>query len=89
MKTYCCYGASVEVGCDADCPTKAVAPADPIVGHKTFRDGDSFRHEPLRQSEASAILAAAEAAEAKRAAESVICLDFVVAALRERLGVKA
>lgn len=69
MKTYCCYGASVEVGCDADCPTKAVAPADPIVGHKTFRDGDSFRHEPLRQSEASAILAACDAAKAKRAAD--------------------
>ena len=44
---------------------------DPVVGHKTIWDavGMTHRHEPLRQSEASAILAAAEAAKAKRAAD--------------------
>lgn len=42
---------------------------DPVVGHKTFRDGDSFRHEPLRANEAEVILAAANAAKAKRAAD--------------------
>ena len=32
--------------------------ADKIVGHKTFSNPDgSFRHEPLRQSEADAIIA--------------------------------
>lgn len=46
------------------------ADADPIVGHKTFSDGTGgYRHEPLRQSEASAYLAAAEAAKDKRAAD--------------------
>ena len=43
--------------------------SDPIVGHKTFRDGESFRHEPLRRSEADAIMASVEAAKAKRAAD--------------------
>lgn len=42
---------------------------DPVVGHKTFHDGAGFRHEPLRQSEAEALLAAADAAKAKRAAD--------------------
>lgn len=52
------------------CPHCGSEPDDPIVGHKTFSDGaGGYRHEPLRQSEASAILAAAEAAEAKRAAD--------------------
>lgn len=40
---------------------------DPIVGHKTYKDGDSFRHEPLRESEAAAIMASIDAAKAKRA----------------------
>lgn len=41
---------------------------DPIVGHKTFRDGPlGFRHEPLRQSEAEAIMAAIEESRVKRA----------------------
>jgi hypothetical protein len=43
---------------------------DPIVGHKTFNDGaGGHRHEPLRRSEADAILASVEAAKAKRAAD--------------------
>lgn len=43
---------------------------DPIVGHKTFSDGvGGHRHEPLRRSEADAIIAAADAAQAKRAAD--------------------
>jgi hypothetical protein len=37
-----------------------------VVGHKTFRDGLGFRHEPLYESEAAAIIAQCEAAEAKR-----------------------
>lgn len=41
---------------------------DPIVGHKTFRGPDGTRHEPLRASEAQAILAAAESEQEKRAA---------------------
>ena len=43
---------------------------DPIVGHKTFRndDGLTFRHEPLRESEATAIMACVEA-QAKRRVE--------------------
>ncbi len=45
--------------------------SDPIVGHKTFAnaDGLTFRHEPLRESEARALLASADAAKAKRAAD--------------------
>ena len=34
---------------------------DPIVGHKTFTDGHSFRHEPLRESEANEIMARIDA----------------------------
>lgn len=33
---------------------------DPVVGHKTFRDGHGFRHEPLRASEANKLLAEIE-----------------------------
>jgi hypothetical protein len=46
--------------------TEPAAPGapDPIVGHTTFSDG---RHEPLRQSEATAIIAASDAAKARRA----------------------
>jgi hypothetical protein len=40
-----------------------VVPSGPIVGHKTFSDG---HHEPLRQSEAAAIMAASDAAKALR-----------------------
>lgn len=39
-------------------------PDDPVVGHKTFRDG---HHEPLRQSEAEAIMAESDNAKARRA----------------------
>lgn len=38
--------------------------SDPIVGHKTFHDG---HHEPLRQSEAAALIAATDEAKARRA----------------------
>jgi hypothetical protein len=38
-------------------------PDDPIVGHATFRDG---HHEPLRQSEAAALIAASDEAKARR-----------------------
>jgi len=39
---------------------------DPVVGHKTYRDANGTRHEPLRESEAKAIMARVEAATAKR-----------------------
>ena len=42
---------------------------DPIVGHKTYRDANGYRHEPLRQSEAGAIMTRIEAAKAKREAD--------------------
>lgn len=39
-----------------------------IVGHKTFRDGPlGFRHEPLYEDEAQALMAACDAADKKRA----------------------
>jgi len=42
---------------------------DPIVGHKTFSTPDGgFRHEPLRQSEAEAIMKSVDEAKARRAA---------------------
>lgn len=41
--------------------------SDPIVGHKTFRDGDGFRHEPLRESEAAELMARVEAKTKQRA----------------------
>lgn len=44
-------------------------PTDPVVGHKTFHDENGTRHEPLRESEAAAILAASDAAKAKRATD--------------------
>lgn len=37
-----------------------------IVGHKTYRDGDGFRHEPLRRAEADEIMRRVDAAEAAR-----------------------
>lgn len=47
---------------------RPVDEADPVVGHKTYRDGPhGFRHEPLRASEADAIMAAVEAADKRRA----------------------
>jgi hypothetical protein len=43
---------------------------DPIVGHKTFAvEGGGFRHEPLRASEADLLIASADAAQARRAAD--------------------
>lgn len=42
--------------------------ADPIVGHKAIRNDDgTHRHEPLRESEAKAILDQCEAEKARRA----------------------
>jgi hypothetical protein len=42
---------------------------DPVVGHKSFRDGPTeFRHEPLRASEAERMLIELEADEERRAA---------------------
>lgn len=44
--------------------------AEDVVGHKTLRDEDGqLYHEPLTRAEGEKILAAAEAAEAKRAAD--------------------
>lgn len=44
--------------------------SDEIVGHKTFRNGDgSFRHEPLRRSEADAIMESVHKADEKRKAD--------------------
>lgn len=44
------------------------APADPVVGHKTYSDGaGGFRHKPLRASEADQIMAALERDKARRA----------------------
>lgn len=40
---------------------------DPIVGHKTFREGHGHRHEPLRKSEADAIMARIAEADKRRA----------------------
>jgi hypothetical protein len=40
---------------------------DEIVGHKTFRDGYSFRHEPLTRAEADRIMQAVRVADARRA----------------------
>jgi hypothetical protein len=41
---------------------------DPIVGHKTYRDGPlGFRHEPLRASEAESIMASVREADKRRA----------------------
>jgi hypothetical protein len=44
---------------------------DPIVGHKTIarEDGIGYRHEPLRKSEADAILAHCDAEDARRQRE--------------------
>jgi hypothetical protein len=38
-----------------------------IVGHKTFRDGSGFRHEPLTRAEADAFWQRAEGAKRERA----------------------
>lgn len=49
---------------DERCPSKH----DPVVGHKTFHDGPmQTRHEPLRKSEADAIMAAVDEAKRRRA----------------------
>ena len=43
------------------------AKPDPVVGHKTFFENGAYRHEPLRQSEADAVMQSIEVAKAKRA----------------------
>lgn len=40
---------------------------DDIVGHKTIRDGEGFRHEPLTRKEGDEIMARVEASKARRA----------------------
>ena len=40
---------------------------DDIVGHKTYRDRDGFRHEPLTRAEADALLESVAAAKRTRA----------------------
>ena len=41
---------------------------DPVVGHKTFHEGSmQTRHEPLRASEAAALMAAVDEAKRRRA----------------------
>lgn len=55
-------------GYSGPCPTLPSPGADPIVGHKTFSTPDGgLRHEPLRESEAAAILAASDRATVARA----------------------
>jgi hypothetical protein len=44
-------------------PPDDTPPRDPVVGHKTFHDG---HHEPLRKSEADALLRASDEAKARR-----------------------
>lgn len=41
--------------------------SDPIVGHKTFANPDgTYRHEPLRRSEADSLIASIEASKLRR-----------------------
>lgn len=67
--TYPCERCNMDEGSpvclqDERCPSKQ----DPVVGHKTYSDGPlGFRHEPLRQSEAGAIMAAVDDAKQRRA----------------------
>lgn len=46
---------------------RPVEEADPVVGHKTYHDANGTRHEPLRRSEADAIMAAVDEADRRRA----------------------
>lgn len=49
-------------------PLVRQAERDPVVGHKTFDDGEGgFRHEPLYASEAETLLAEIEEADRRRA----------------------
>lgn len=48
-------------------PSGTSKSADPIVGHKTFHGPDGTRHEPIRASEAEAIMASIEDAKKRRA----------------------
>lgn len=62
---------------------------DPIVGHKSFSNGQGgFRHEPLRQSEADAILAECDRRAAKRAADMPTERDAVNALFEAWLRLK-
>lgn len=78
MSIVICYGPTGRCQRTAPCPLACDLRVsydppqhDPIVGHKTFvnPDGLTYRHEPLRESEARALLASAEASQAKRAAD--------------------
>lgn len=57
-------------------PDQPVDP-DEIIGHKTFREGQGFRHEPLTRAEGDAIIAACDAAKAERAARYPTAEDAV------------
>lgn len=66
-------------------------PADPIVGHKTLRDGNGLRHVPLHESEAAALLADCEKRAADRAAlmpdeEAAIAMFFDAYTRLKELG---
>ena len=51
----------------AEARKRMSADEDPVVGHKTYRDENGTRHEPLRQSEAEALMASIDAAKQRRA----------------------
>jgi hypothetical protein len=59
----CRHDSGASSVCSVHGPSLGIAD-DPVVGHTTFSDG---HHEPLRQSEATAIIAASNAAKARRA----------------------
>lgn len=50
---------------------------DDIVGHKTFRDGDGLRHEPLTRAEADVIRESIDKATAARAEKYPTAEDAV------------
>jgi hypothetical protein len=64
---------SPDVGTDA-----AAHAQDEVVGHKTFSDGHGgFRHEPLKRTEAEAIMALCDAQQAARTARYPTAEDAV------------
>jgi hypothetical protein len=67
------------VASSPDVGTDAAADAqDEVVGHKTFSDGHGgFRHEPLKRTEAEAIMALCDAQQAARTARYPTAEDAV------------
>ena len=61
---------------------------DKIVGHKTYRDGNGFRHEALCAAEASEIMAHVEAQRAKRASDMPTEEDAARALFQAWYGLK-